>query len=80
MDIGSIAGMCTIIAFVPQVIKLLRTKDATSLSLPMCCIQTLGIALWVLHGILIKDASVTISNLITLCLVSSILVAKLRYK
>ena len=41
--VGSIAGILTTLAFVPQVIKVLKTKDTSSLSLGMYSMQVLGV-------------------------------------
>ena len=37
--IGSIAGILTTVAFLPQVIMVLKTKDTSSLSLGMYSLQ-----------------------------------------
>jgi MtN3 and saliva related transmembrane protein len=53
--IGSIAAICTTLAFVPQVIKSWRTRDLSGISLPMYTIFTLGVILWLVYGLLIGD-------------------------
>ena len=63
--IGSIAGILTTGAFVPQVIK---TKDTKSLSLSMYLLQVIGIILWLIHGVVIKDFALMMANGVTLCL------------
>lgn len=78
--IGSIAGIMTTCAFIPQVIKVVKTKDTASISLLMYCISVSGICLWVIHGFIIKDAAVLFANLFTLILSSIILIYKIKYK
>lgn len=76
--IGSIAAVCTTVAFVPQVIKSWRTRDLSGISLPMYTIFTLGVVLWLVYGILIGDWPVIIANAITALLAGVVLLLKLR--
>lgn len=78
--IGSIAGILTTGAFVPQVIKVIKTKDTKALSLSMYLLQVIGIILWLIHGIVIKDIALMTANGVTLCLSLIILSYKIIYK
>lgn len=78
--IGSIAGILTTLAFVPQVIKVVKTKDTFSLSLGMYSMQVVGVFLWLIHGIVIHDMALIAANSVTLCLSAVILFHKLKYK
>lgn len=78
--IGSIAGILTTLAFVPQVMKVIKTKDTSSLSLGMYSLQVLGVFLWLIHGIVIKDMALLVANAITFMLALIILGYKLKYK
>ncbi len=78
--LGLIAGALTTIAFVPQVVKTYRTRSAKDLSLFMFLIFALGVALWLVYGILIKDIPVIAANGLTLALASVLLFFKLRFK
>lgn len=75
--IGSVAGLLTTIAFVPQVIKILKTKDTRSIAFETCLLQVVGIFLWIIHGIVQSDTAIIIANGVTLFLTSTILVCKL---
>lgn len=77
---GTIAGTLTTLAFLPQVIKVIKTKDTQSLSLGMYLMQVVGVALWFIHGVSIHDNALMIANGITFCLSLVILGYKLRYK
>jgi MtN3 and saliva related transmembrane protein len=77
--IGSIAGMLTTGAYVPQVIKVLRHKHTKSISLGMYIILTCGIAAWVVYGALIGSFSLVASNMIAFVLSLFILLMKLRH-
>ena len=77
--IGSIAGVLTTSAYVPQVIKVLRERHTTSLSLLMYSMITVGGALWCFYGVLIGSLSVIIANGIGLGLSLIILIMKIRH-
>lgn len=77
--LGLMAGACTTIAFLPQVIKTWRSRSAKDLSLGMFSIFSLGVALWLVYGILVQDVPVIAANMLTLMLASTLLVFKLRY-
>lgn len=76
--IGSIAAVCTTLAFVPQVIQSWRTRDLSGISLPMYTIFTTGVLLWLIYGILIRDWPVIIANAVTAILASVVLLLKLK--
>lgn len=78
--LGLIAGACTTIAFLPQVIKTWKSRSAKDLSLSMFSIFSVGVALWLAYGFLVNDIPVIAANLITLMLASTLLVFKLKYK
>lgn len=78
--IGSIAGVLTTLAFIPQVVKVVKTKDTKSLSLGMYSMQVVGVFLWLLHGIVIGDMALLIANAVTFCLALIIFVYKIIYK
>ena len=78
--IGTIAGILTTLSFVPQVIKVLQTKDTKAISLGMYLMSVIGIFLWMVHGYVMGDMALLIANLITFCLALVILISKWKYK
>lgn len=78
--IGFGAAILTTIAFLPQVYKTWKTKDVSSLSLPMLILFFVGIVLWLVYGFLMHSPSMIFANSITV--VSSILLLyfKLKYR
>ncbi len=78
--IGSIAGTLTTISFIPQVYKVVTTKQTRDISLWMFIIFSLGVACWLIYGILIDSLPIIIANAVTITLAIIILVYKLRYK
>ena len=77
---GFAAGTLTTSSFVPQVIKLARTKQTKDVSFWMYVIISIGIGLWLLYGIANGDLPVVMANIISLILVLSVLVLKVRYR
>ena len=72
--IGLIAAVCTTFAFVPQVMKVWKTKQTKDLSLRMYSIMFTGILLWLVYGILIDSLSIILANLVTAIFVGTILI------
>jgi len=78
--IGYIAASLTTASFLPQALHTFRTKDVSGISLGMYSAFTLGVALWLLYGILLQAWPIVIANTITTALASFILSMKLRYR
>jgi len=76
--IGFTAGTLTTIAFVPQAIKIWKTKSAKDISLGMFVILCTGIILWIVYGILVKSLPLVAANATTLVFALSILVLKMK--
>ena len=71
--IGLIAAILTTLSFVPQAILVLRTRQTAGISLTMYAMFTLGIAFWLIYGILRNDMPIVVANVVTLSLASLIL-------
>ena len=72
--IGFIAAVCTTFAFLPQVIKVWKTKQTKDLSLRMYTVMFIGICLWYVYGVRINSLSIILANIVTGFLVFTILV------
>ncbi|MHB8849331.1 MAG: SemiSWEET transporter [Burkholderiales bacterium] len=78
--LGLLAGSLTTISFIPQVVRIWRTKKADDISTSMFVIFIAGVALWLGYGILLKAWPVIAANAITLALAMVILILKFRYR
>lgn len=78
--LGLIAGALTTVAFIPQVVKIWKSKHTLDISLGMFSIFSAGVFLWLLYGIQLGAVPIILANGITLVLSLTILVFKLRYK
>lgn len=76
---GYVAATLTTLAFVPQAIKTIRSRDTQSISLGMYIVFTIGIGFWLLYGIALDSLPMIVSNVVTFALSATILVLKLRH-
>ena len=77
--LGYAAATLTTVAFVPQAIRTLRTRDTRGISLVMYVVFTLGLCFWLAYGIVLGSWPMIFSNIITLVLALLILGLKLRH-
>ena len=66
-------------SFLPQVLKIVRERDARAVSLRMYAITVAGFSLWTAYGLLLGGRPLIASNLVSLSLAATVLVCKLRY-
>ena len=74
--LGLIAGSLTTIAFVPQLVKVWRSKSAKDISYGMFILFVSGIVLWEIYGWGIHSFPVILFNIITFILGLTILILK----
>jgi MtN3 and saliva related transmembrane protein len=78
--IGTLAAILTTSSFVPQAWHTFRTRDVRGISLGMYSVFTVGVACWLVYGLLLSAWPIVIANCITLALAATILTMKLRYR
>lgn len=78
--IGAAAACCTTLSFVPQAVRIIRTRDTAAISLPMYLVFGTGILLWLVYGLLLMSWPIIASNVVTIVLVGLIVMLKLRYR
>jgi len=78
--IGFFAAFCTTISFLPQAIKVYKSKSTKDISLYMFLIFTIGTFCWLIYGMVISSVPIIIANTVTLILSFFILIYKIRYK
>ena len=77
--VGVAAALCSMGSFIPQAAKIIRERDASSVSLRMYTVTVVGFALWSAYGFLLKSWPLIGSNLVSLSLSGLILILKIRY-
>ena len=78
--IGFVAALLTTYAFVPQVIKVWKSKSSKGVSVSMYLVLLLGVFLWGVYGYLIESMSIMIANTVTGLLQLMILILILMNK
>jgi MtN3 and saliva related transmembrane protein len=76
---GYAAALCTTSAYIPQVLRVWRTRSTHDISLKMFIVLVTGVSLWLTYGISTSDWPLVAANSITLILASTILYFKLRH-
>lgn len=74
--IGTIAAVLTTSSFLPQAIKVVRTRDTGAISLVMYVLFTAGVSMWGVYGLMTAQWSIIIANGITVVLAAIILSMK----
>jgi MtN3 and saliva related transmembrane protein len=62
--IGTAAGVLTTFAFIPQILKI-RKQGADDLSYAMLAVYFVGVALWLVYGLILHAAAIIWTNAIT---------------
>jgi MtN3 and saliva related transmembrane protein len=78
--IGFLAPALTIAAFLPQVLKVIKTKHTKDLSLVTFLTLIITGFLWAFYGFLLKDSAIIFTNSVIMCFALIIVVYKLRFK
>jgi len=76
---GFFAAILTTSAFLPQLIKTLKTKKADDVSLTTLIMFIIGVFSWIIYGYKISSTPILIANLITLILNLLILISKIYF-
>ena len=76
---GYLAAILTTSAFLPQLIKTLKTKKADDVSLTTLVMFIIGVLSWIIYGYKISSTPILIANLITLILNLLILISKIYF-
>lgn len=76
--IGYIAAICTTIAFIPQAIKVYKSKHTRDISIGMFLLMNAGLFFWLVYGILILSYPIILANAITIIFALYILFMKIK--
>lgn len=78
--LGMLAGTITSVTFLPQVIKVWKSRSAKDLSLVMLVLLMAGVSLWLVYGLVIMDGAIIYTNSMVLIMTLILLFFKLKYK
>ena len=77
--LGLVASAFTTSSFVPQVWRTWKTRDVSGFSLPTYLIITVGLALWLVYGVLRGDLPLIVANAVMVVLTGAITVMKIVF-
>lgn len=78
--IGLLAACLTMFGFLPQVIKIYRTKSVNDISIVTIVQFMFGIFLWLVYGIHLRNLALILANSVTLLILVVGLVLFIKYK
>lgn len=78
--VGLVASVCTGLSLVPQLIKLIKEKKASDISVYMLVILFAGVGCWVVYGFLKKDWIIIISNSFSFVINMALTILTIKYK
>lgn len=77
--LGLVATGCTTGSMIPQVIKMYKTKDVSSISLGMYILYFVGILFWIAYAFHLDSIPIHISNFFGFMFSLMIIIMKLKY-
>jgi MtN3 and saliva related transmembrane protein len=77
--IGTSAAVVTTVCWVPQVLKIVRDREARAISLSGTLLCVAGFLLWLIYGLAIADVPLIGSSAVTLVITAAILALKIRH-
>lgn len=78
--IGIVAGIFTSVSLIPQLIKLIRDKQAENISYGMLIVLLIGLGGWVWYGVLREDWPIIITNSFSFLVNALLIFFTVKYK
>ena len=77
--VGTAAAVCSIASFAPQMIKIWKARDASSVSLKTYALTVTCFVLWTVYGGLTTAWPIVVANACALVMASGVLMMKWRF-
>jgi len=78
--LGYLAGFCTTLSFVPQVMRAFRTRHCDDLSWAWLFVFQCGLACWFIYGLILTNWPMILANSITMSMCFVLMGMKARYQ
>ncbi|AZA56558.1 hypothetical protein EG349_16880 [Chryseobacterium shandongense] len=78
--LGIIAGILTSVSMIPQLVKVLKEKNAEDLSWTMILVLISGLSLWVWYGFIKDELPIILSNAFAVIVNIILLICCMIYK
>ena len=77
--VGMTGAVLTTVCWLPQAVKIIRSRETSAISLAGTVAFTVGIAFWLVYGLALVDWPLITSNIVTLALMLVIVSLKVRH-
>ncbi len=74
--LGFMAALCSIVSFMPQAWKIVKSRDTRSISTGMYAVTVTGFSLWLAYGVLLTQWPLIVTN--GVCLVLSLFILAMK--
>ena len=78
--VGLVAGICTAVSLLPQIIKIIKERKAQDISLFYLIVLLCGLALWTYYGFLKEDIPIIATNIFSMLLNIIVIILGIIYK
>ncbi len=78
--VGTLAALCSITSFAPQMIKIWKERDASSVSLKTYSLTVICFVLWTTYGVLTGAWPIIVANAFAMIMASGVLLMKWRFR
>lgn len=78
--LGLAAGTITSVTFLPQVVRIWKTRSVKDISMMMMLLLIIGTSLWLTYGLLMKDTAIIYTNVMVLAMSLIMFYFKIKYK
>jgi MtN3 and saliva related transmembrane protein len=78
--VGTAAALCSITSFAPQMIKIWKERDASSVSFKTYSLTVTCFVLWTAYGVLTTAWPIIVANACALLMASGVLAMKWRFE
>lgn len=76
---GYVAGLCTTVSLIPQVMRIVRLGTARDVSIEMYLLFAAGTLMWLTYGLVLHAGPMIVWNAVSFVLAVIIVSLKLRY-
>ncbi|MEI6947793.1 SemiSWEET transporter [Paraflavisolibacter sp. H34] len=77
--IGMAAGALTSVSMLPQLVKIVKEKEADNVSVVMLVVLLSGLALWTVYGLMREDWPIIVTNSFSFLLNATVLALRIKY-
>ena len=78
--VGTAAALCSITSFAPQLTKIWKDRDASSVSLRTYALTVTCFVLWTVYGVMTTAWPITIANACALVMAAAVLGMKWKFR